>query len=172
MNRPKKYTELSEIDFQKKPEQRAQHESFETAEKIQFKTQYTEQDLNGLSHVKFVSGFAPFLGCPYSSMYTSRPWTVRQYAGFSTAEDSNAFYKRNLKAGQKGLSVAFDLATHRGYDSDHERVQGDVGKAGVAIDTIEDMKTLFDEIPLNEMSVSMTMNGAVLPIMAFYIAVV
>ena len=170
MNRPKKYTELSEIDFQKKPEQRAQHESFETAEKIQFKTQYTEQDLNGLSHVKFVSGFAPFLGGPYSSMYTSRPWTVRQYAGFSTAEDSNAFYKRNLKAGQKGLSVAFDLATHRGYDSDHERVQGDVGKAGVAIDTIEDMKTLFDEIPLNEMSVSMTMNGAVLPIMAFYIA--
>ena len=170
MNRPKKYTELSEIDFQKKPEQRTQHESFETAEKIQFKTQYTEQDLNGLSHVKFVSGFAPFLGGPYSSMYTSRPWTVRQYAGFSTAEDSNAFYKRNLKAGQKGLSVAFDLATHRGYDSDHERVQGDVGKAGVAIDTIEDMKTLFDEIPLNEMSVSMTMNGAVLPIMAFYIA--
>tara|TARA_B100000575_G_C23129256_1_gene654723 strand:- start:27 stop:2165 length:2139 start_codon:yes stop_codon:yes gene_type:complete len=170
MNRPKKYTELSEIDFQKKPEQRAQHELFETAEKIQFKTQYTEQDLNGLSHVKFVSGFAPFLGGPYSSMYTSRPWTVRQYAGFSTAEDSNAFYKRNLKAGQKGLSVAFDLATHRGYDSDHERVQGDVGKAGVAIDTIEDMKTLFDEIPLNEMSVSMTMNGAVLPIMAFYIA--
>ena len=170
MNKPKKYTELSEIDFQKKPEQRAQHESFETAEKIQFKTQYTEQDLNGLSHVKFVSGFAPFLGGPYSSMYTSRPWTVRQYAGFSTAEDSNAFYKRNLKAGQKGLSVAFDLATHRGYDSDHERVQGDVGKAGVAIDTIEDMKTLFDEIPLNEMSVSMTMNGAVLPIMAFYIA--
>jgi len=170
MNKPKKYTELSEIDFQKKPEQRAQHELFETAEKIQFKTQYTEQDLNGLSHVKFVSGFAPFLGGPYSSMYTSRPWTVRQYAGFSTAEDSNAFYKRNLKAGQKGLSVAFDLATHRGYDSDHERVQGDVGKAGVAIDTIEDMKTLFDEIPLNEMSVSMTMNGAVLPIMAFYIA--
>ena len=170
MNRPKKYTELSEIDFQKKPEQRAQHELFETAEKIQFKTQYTEQDLNGLSHVKFVSGFAPFLGGPYSSMYTSRPWTVRQYAGFSTAEDSNAFYKRNLKAGQKGLSVAFDLATHRGYDSDHERVQGDVGKAGVAIDSIEDMKTLFNEIPLNEMSVSMTMNGAVLPIMAFYIA--
>ena len=102
-------------------------------------------------------------------MYTSRPWTVRQYAGFSTAEDSNAFYKRNLKAGQKGLSVAFDLATHRGYDSDHERVQGDVGKAGVAIDSIEDMKTLFNEIPLDKMSVSMTMNGAVLPIMAFYI---
>ncbi len=170
MNRPKKYTELSESDFKNKSEKEAHIESFETAEKIQFKTQYTEQDLNGLRHVKFVSGIAPFLGGPYSSMYTSRPWTVRQYAGFSTAEDSNAFYKRNLKAGQKGLSVAFDLATHRGYDSDHERVQGDVGKAGVAIDSIEDMKTLFNEIPLNEMSVSMTMNGAVLPIMAFYIA--
>ena len=170
MNRPKKYTELSESDFKNKSEKEAHIESFETAEKIQFKTQYTEQDLNGLCHVKFVSGIAPFLGGPYSSMYTSRPWTVRQYAGFSTAEDSNAFYKRNLKAGQKGLSVAFDLATHRGYDSDHERVQGDVGKAGVAIDSIEDMKTLFNEIPLNEMSVSMTMNGAVLPIMAFYIA--
>ena len=170
MNRPKKYRELSESDFKNKSEKEAHIESFETAEKIQFKTQYTEQDLNGLRHVKFVSGIAPFLGGPYSSMYTSRPWTVRQYAGFSTAEDSNAFYKRNLKAGQKGLSVAFDLATHRGYDSDHERVQGDVGKAGVAIDSIEDMKTLFNEIPLNEMSVSMTMNGAVLPIMAFYIA--
>ena len=170
MNRPKKYTELSESDFKNKSEKEAHIESFETAEKIQFKSQYSEQDLNGLRHVKFVSGIAPFLGGPYSSMYTSRPWTVRQYAGFSTAEDSNAFYKRNLKAGQKGLSVAFDLATHRGYDSDHERVQGDVGKAGVAIDSIEDMKTLFNEIPLNEMSVSMTMNGAVLPIMAFYIA--
>ena len=170
MNRQKKYTELSESDFKNKSEKETHIESFETAEKIQFKSQYSEQDLNGLRHVKFVSGIAPFLGGPYSSMYTSRPWTVRQYAGFSTAEDSNAFYKRNLKAGQKGLSVAFDLATHRGYDSDHERVQGDVGKAGVAIDSIEDMKTLFNEIPLNEMSVSMTMNGAVLPIMAFYIA--
>lgn len=170
MNRTNKYSALSKEDFKTKSANGKTNDSFETAEKISFKTQYTRQDLNGLQHVKFVSGFAPFLGGPYSSMYTSRPWTVRQYAGFSTAEDSNAFYKRNLKAGQKGLSVAFDLATHRGYDSDHERVQGDVGKAGVAIDSIEDMKTLFNEIPLNEMSVSMTMNGAVLPIMAFYIA--
>ena len=170
MNRTNKYSALSKADFKTKSANGKTNDSFETAEKISFKTQYTRQDLNGLQHVKFVSGFAPFLGGPYSSMYTSRPWTVRQYAGFSTAEDSNAFYKRNLKAGQKGLSVAFDLATHRGYDSDHERVQGDVGKAGVAIDSIEDMKTLFNEIPLNEMSVSMTMNGAVLPIMAFYIA--
>lgn len=170
MNRTNKYTALSKADFKTKSAHGKTSESFETAEKISFKTQYTRQDLNGLNHVKFVSGFAPFLGGPYSSMYTSRPWTVRQYAGFSSAEDSNAFYKRNLKAGQKGLSVAFDLATHRGYDSDHERVKGDVGKAGVAIDSIEDMKTLFNEIPLNKMSVSMTMNGAVLPIMAFYIA--
>ena len=170
MNRTNKYSALSKADFKTKSANGKTNDFFETAEKISFKKQYTRQDLNGLQHVKFVSGFAPFLGGPYSSMYTSRPWTVRQYAGFSTAEDSNAFYKRNLKAGQKGLSVAFDLATHRGYDSDHERVQGDVGKAGVAIDSIEDMKTLFNEIPLNEMSVSMTMNGAVLPIMAFYIA--
>jgi len=170
MNRTNKYSALNEGDFQPKLANGDTSGSFETAEKISFKTQYNQKDLTGLQHVKFVSGFAPFLGGPYSSMYTSRPWTVRQYAGFSTAEDSNAFYKRNLKAGQKGLSVAFDLATHRGYDSDHERVQGDVGKAGVAIDSIEDMKTLFNEIPLNEMSVSMTMNGAVLPIMAFYIA--
>ena len=122
-----------------------------------------------LSHENFVAGIAPFLRGPYSTMYVRRPWTIRQYAGFSTAEDSNAFYRRNLAAGQKGLSVAFDLATHRGYDSDHERVQGDVGKAGVAIDSIEDMKILFDQIPLDQMSVSMTMNGAVLPILAFYI---
>ncbi len=122
-----------------------------------------------LSHENFVAGIAPNLRGPYSTMYVRRPWTVRQYAGFSTAEESNAFYKRNLAAGQKGLSVAFDLATHRGYDSDHPRVTGDVGKAGVAIDTVEDMKVLFDEIPLDKMSVSMTMNGAVLPIMAFYI---
>ena len=114
-------------------------------------------------------GFAPFTRGPYASMYTGRPWTIRQYAGFSTAEESNAFYRRNLAAGQKGLSVAFDLATHRGYDSDHPRVVGDVGKAGVAIDTLEDMKILFDGIPLDEMSVSMTMNGAVLPVLAFYI---
>ena len=120
--------------------------------------------------ISFRSGIAPYLGGPYASMYLSKPWTIRQYAGFSTAEASNAFYRRNLAAGQKGLSVAFDLATHRGYDSDHERVIGDVGKAGVAIDSIEDMNLLFDQIPLDEMSVSMTMNGAVLPIMAFYIA--
>jgi methylmalonyl-CoA mutase len=120
-------------------------------------------------HENFVAGIAPYLRGPYSSMYVRRPWTIRQYAGFSTAEESNAFYLRNLKAGQKGLSVAFDLATHRGYDSDHERVQGDVGKAGVAIDTVEDMKILFNQIPLDKMSVSMTMNGAVLPILAFYI---
>ena len=121
------------------------------------------------SHENFVAGIAPFLRGPYSTMYVRRPWTIRQYAGFSTAEESNAFYRRNLAAGQKGLSVAFDLATHRGYDSDHERVQGDVGKAGVAIDSVEDMKILFDQIPLDKMSVSMTMNGAVLPILAFYI---
>jgi len=121
------------------------------------------------SHEDFVAGIAPNLRGPYSTMYVRRPWTIRQYAGFSTAEESNAFYRRNLAAGQKGLSVAFDLATHRGYDSDHERVQGDVGKAGVAIDSVEDMKVLFDQIPLDKMSVSMTMNGAVLPILAFYI---
>ncbi len=122
-----------------------------------------------MEHLNFVAGIAPNLRGPYSTMYVRRPWTIRQYAGFSTAEESNAFYRRNLAAGQKGLSVAFDLATHRGYDSDHERVVGDVGKAGVAIDSVEDMKILFDEIPLDKMSVSMTMNGAVLPIMAFYI---
>ena len=120
-------------------------------------------------HENFVAGLQPFLRGPYSTMYVRRPWTIRQYAGFSTAKESNAFYRRNLEAGQKGLSVAFDLATHRGYDSDHERVQGDVGKAGVAIDSVEDMKILFDKIPLDQMSVSMTMNGAVLPILAFYI---
>jgi len=128
-----------------------------------------EQKTKDFSHEGFVAGIAPYLRGPYSTMYVRRPWTIRQYAGFSTAEESNAFYKRNLAAGQKGLSVAFDLATHRGYDSDHERVQGDVGKAGVAIDSVEDMKLLFDEIPLDKMSVSMTMNGAVLPILAFYI---
>src|SRR5210317_1203087 len=120
-------------------------------------------------HENYVAGIAPNLRGPYSTMYVRRPWTIRQYAGFSTAEESNAFYRRNLAAGQKGLSVAFDLATHRGYDSDHERVEGDVGKAGVAIDSVLDMKILFDEIPLNKISVSMTMNGAVLPVMAFYI---
>jgi methylmalonyl-CoA mutase len=130
---------------------------------------YKKEGLSNIGHLNFGAGTPPFLRGPYSTMYVRRPWTIRQYAGFSTAEDSNTFYKKNLAAGQKGLSVAFDLPTHRGYDSDHERVVGDVGKAGVAIDSVEDMKILFDEIPLDKMSVSMTMNGAVLPIMAFYI---
>jgi len=143
---------------------------FKTAEQINLKSTYTEKDLDKVEHLGFVAGIPPYLRGPYSTMYVRRPWTIRQYAGFSTAEESNAFYRRNLAAGQKGLSVAFDLPTHRGYDSDHERVVGDVGKAGVAIDTIEDMKVLFDQIPLDKMSVSMTMNGAVLPVMAFYIA--
>jgi len=143
--------------------------SFQTAEGIELKSQYSAIDMESIEHLGFVSGIAPNLRGPYSTMYAIRPWTIRQYAGFSTAEESNAFYKRNLAAGQKGLSVAFDLATHRGYDSDHERVVGDVGKAGVAIDSVEDMKILFNEIPLDKMSVSMTMNGAVLPILAFYI---
>jgi methylmalonyl-CoA mutase len=140
-----------------------------TAEDISIKSVYDKDDLKDVEHLDFVAGIAPHLRGPYSTMYVRRPWTIRQYAGFSTAEESNAFYRRNLAAGQKGLSVAFDLATHRGYDSDHERVVGDVGKAGVAIDSVEDMKMLFDQIPLDKMSVSMTMNGAVLPIMAFYI---
>ena len=138
-------------------------------EQIPIRAAYTPQSREGLEHLDFVSGIPPYLRGPYSSMYAVRPWTIRQYAGFSTAEESNAFYRRNLAAGQKGLSVAFDLATHRGYDSDHERVSGDVGMAGVAIDTVEDMKILFDQIPLDQMSVSMTMNGAVIPIMAFFI---
>ncbi len=140
-----------------------------TMEQIDVKPLYTKDDLEKCEHVDYMSGIPPFLRGPYSTMYVSRPWTVRQYAGFSTAEESNAFYRRNLAAGQRGLSVAFDLATHRGYDSDHYRVEGDVGKAGVAIDSIEDMKILFDQIPLDKMSVSMTMNGAVLPVLAFYI---
>jgi len=143
--------------------------TFSTAEGISVKSQYSKDDVSDLEHLDFAAGIAPNLRGPYSTMYVRRPWTIRQYAGFSTAEESNAFYRRNLAAGQKGLSVAFDLATHRGYDSDHERVVGDVGKAGVAIDSVEDMKVLFDQIPLDKMSVSMTMNGAVLPIMAFYI---
>ena len=143
--------------------------AFKTAEGIAIKNRYSKQDVTALKHLDFAAGIAPHLRGPYATMYVKRPWTIRQYAGFSTAEDSNAFYRRNLAGGQKGLSVAFDLATHRGYDSDHERVVGDVGKAGVAIDSVEDMKILFDQIPLNKMSVSMTMNGAVLPIMAFYI---
>jgi methylmalonyl-CoA mutase len=144
-------------------------EIFNTAESISIKTHYNFEDIKNLKHLDFPAGNPPFLRGPYSTMYVQRPWTIRQYAGFSTAQDSNAFYKKNLKAGQKGLSVAFDLPTHRGYDSDHDRVIGDVGKAGVAIDSVEDMKLLFNDIPLDQMSVSMTMNGAVLPIMAFYI---
>lgn len=144
-------------------------QSWISAEKIKVKPVYSADDVKDVEHLDYASGIPPFLRGPYSTMYVMRPWTVRQYAGFSTAEESNAFYRRNLAAGQKGLSIAFDLATHRGYDSDHPRVVGDVGKAGVAIDSIADMKILFDQIPLDQMSVSMTMNGAVLPILAFYI---
>ncbi len=144
-------------------------ERWMTTEQIPVKSVHSEKDLEDLEHLSYAAGIPPYLRGPYSTMYVMRPWTIRQYAGFSTAEESNAFYRRNLAAGQKGLSVAFDLATHRGYDSDHERVVGDVGKAGVAIDSILDMKILFDDIPLDKMSVSMTMNGAVLPVMAFYI---
>jgi len=143
--------------------------SWMTSEQIAVKGVYTAADLEGMEHLNYAAGIAPFLRGPYSTMYVQKPWTIRQYAGFSTAEESNAFYRRNLAAGQKGLSVAFDLATHRGYDADHPRVVGDVGKAGVSICSVEDMKVLFDQIPLNKMSVSMTMNGAVLPILAFYI---
>ena len=143
--------------------------SWMTPELIPVKPVYTKEDLEGMEHLNYAAGIAPYLRGPYSTMYVMQPWTIRQYAGFSTAEESNAFYRRNLAAGQKGLSVAFDLATHRGYDSDHPRVVGDVGKAGVAIDSILDMKILFDQIPLDKMSVSMTMNGAVLPVLAFYI---
>ncbi len=148
---------------------KAENSEWLTPEKIVVKTNYNESDLEGLEHLNYAAGIAPFLRGPYSTMYVQKPWTIRQYAGFSTAEESNAFYRRNLAAGQKGLSVAFDLATHRGYDADHPRVVGDVGKAGVSICSVEDMKILFDQIPLNKMSVSMTMNGAVLPVMAFYI---
>lgn len=152
-----------------KAKENAAAENFVTAEGIELKQNYSEQDIEELDHLDFGAGFPPFLRGPHTTMYVQKPWTIRQYSGFSTAEESNAFYKKNLKAGQEGLSIAFDLATHRGYDSDHERVTGDVGKAGVAIDTVEDFKILFDQIPLDKMSVSMTMNGAVLPIMAFYI---
>ena len=144
-------------------------EGWTTAEQIPVKPVFTKDDISGMEHLAYAAGLPPYLRGPYSAMYVMQPWTIRQYAGFSTAEESNAFYRRNLAAGQKGLSVAFDLATHRGYDSDHERVEGDVGKAGVAIDSVLDMNILFDRIPLNKMSVSMTMNGAVLPVMAFYI---
>ena len=147
----------------------APKEDWLTAERIPVKENYTAADLEGMEHLNYAAGIAPFLRGPYSTMYVMRPWTIRQYAGFSTAEESNAFYRRNLAAGQKGLSVAFDLATHRGYDADHPRVVGDVGKAGVSICSVEDMKVLFNGIPLDKMSVSMTMNGAVLPVLAFYI---
>lgn len=157
--------QLKDIDIQTAKKQT----NYSTAEKIDLKNFYDAQDKADVEHLNFNPGIPPYARGPYASMYAIRPWTIRQYAGFSTAEESNAFYRRNLAAGQKGLSVAFDLATHRGYDSDHERVVGDVGKAGVAIDSIEDMKVLFDQIPLDQMSVSMTMNGAVIPIMAFYI---
>src|SRR6478752_4898494 len=157
------------LDGLPKTEKQPSTDRFLTAEGIEVKPTYSQKDIENIEHLDFGAGFAPNLRGPYATMYVRRPWTIRQYAGFSTAEESNAFYRRNLAAGQKGLSVAFDLATHRGYDSDHERVVGDVGKAGVAIDSVEDMKILFDHIPLDQMSVSMTMNGAVLPIMAFYI---
>ena len=157
-----------ELNLERKIAQRSER-IWMSPEQIEIRENYSSKDIKDTEHIGFISGIAPNLRGPYASMYVTRPWTIRQYAGFSTAEESNAFYRRNLKAGQKGLSVAFDLATHRGYDSDHERVLGDVGKAGVAIDSVEDMKILFDKIPLNKMSVSMTMNGAVLPIMSFYI---
>ena len=162
--------DFSKIELESKPAgEGISEKTWLTAEQIQVKPQYTANDLARLEHLEYAAGIPPFLRGPYSTMYVMRPWTIRQYAGFSTAEESNAFYRRNLAAGQKGLSVAFDLATHRGYDSDHDRVPGDVGKAGVAIDSVEDMKVLFNQIPLDQMSVSMTMNGAVLPVMAFYI---
>ncbi len=170
-----KKPQFENIDFgsdtQTKGVESKQHTvtSFQTNEQIPVKSLYTEKDYTGIEFLDFTPGKPPYLRGPYATMYVKKPWTIRQYAGFSTAEESNAFYRRNLAAGQKGLSVAFDLATHRGYDSDHPRVVGDVGKAGVAIDSILDMKKLFDGIPLDKMSVSMTMNGAVLPIMAFYI---
>jgi len=168
------YSDLSSLSPTKKgfcewEEENDLKKDWVTPERIPIKSAYTKEDLAGMEHLNYAAGLPPFLQGPYSGMYPMLPWTIRQYAGFSTAEESNAFYRRNLAAGQKGLSVAFDLATHRGYDSDHERVAGDVGKAGVAVDSILDMKLLFDQIPLNKMSVSMTMNGAVLPIMAFYI---
>ena len=170
-----KVTDFTKMSFQDTfsttilPERKEFDAVWDTLENIKMKPLYTDSDLNHVEHLGFVSGMAPFLRGPYPAMYVSQPWTIRQYAGFSTAEESNAFYRRNLAAGQKGLSIAFDLATHRGYDSDHPRVEGDVGKAGVAVDSILDMKLLFDGIPLDKMSVSMTMNGAVLPILAFYI---
>ncbi|MFL2638026.1 MAG: methylmalonyl-CoA mutase [Flavobacteriaceae bacterium] len=169
MNRKNfKNINLKKLDFSKSFIKR-KSEKFLTSESINLKSYYSKDDLKNLEQIDFGAGIEPFLRGPYSTMYITKPWTIRQYAGYSTAEESNMFYKRNLKSGQKGLSVAFDLPTHRGYNSDNKRVYGDVGKAGVAIDSVEDMKILFNEIPLDKMSVSMTMNGAVLPIMAFYI---
>jgi len=163
--------DFSKIPFKISGAHEAEEQGAEwlSAEHIAIKQSYSVEDLKSLEHLEYAAGIPPYLRGPYSTMYVLRPWTIRQYAGFSTAEESNRFYRRNLAAGQKGLSVAFDLPTHRGYDSDHERVRGDVGKSGVAVDSILDMKILFDHIPLDRMSVSMTMNGAVLPIMAFYI---
>lgn len=160
---------FASVDASKWVADKGIHADWVTPELISVKPIYTKEDLEGMEHLGYASGLPPFLRGPYSGMYAMRPWTIRQYAGFSTASESNAFYRRNLASGQKGLSVAFDLATHRGYDADHPRVVGDVGKAGVSICSVEDMKVLFDGIPLNKMSVSMTMNGAVLPILAFYI---
>lgn len=176
MSKRPKFTDIDPLkvtvpsrDKQKWEKENGISPKWETPERIHLKSVYSREDLKGMEHLQYAAGIPPFLRGPYSAMYTMKPWTIRQYAGFSTAEESNAFYRRNLAAGQKGLSVAFDLATHRGYDSDHERVVGDVGKAGVAVDSVQDMKILFDQIPLREMSVSMTMNGAVLPVLAFYI---
>ncbi|WP_335872665.1 methylmalonyl-CoA mutase [Bacillus sp. 2205SS5-2] len=169
MKKKPDFSKLRPVHSELKANEIGKNSTFTTNEGIAVKSFYSENDTTTFQHLDDVPGMAPYTRGPYPTMYTSRPWTVRQYAGFSTAEESNQFYRRNLAMGQKGLSVAFDLATHRGYDSDHPRVEGDVGKAGVAIDSIKDMKILFDEIPLNQMSVSMTMNGAVLPIMAFYI---
>ena len=167
---PRKDLQKLQLTEKQSSHKKTEHtDTFKTPEEIEIKTSYSKEDISEAEHLNFAAGIPPYLRGPYSTMYVSRPWTIRQYAGFSTAEESNAFYRRNLAAGQKGLSVAFDLPTHRGYDSDHDRVVGDVGKAGVAIDSVEDMKILFDQIPLDKMSVSMTMNGAVLPIMAFYI---
>jgi methylmalonyl-CoA mutase len=168
MKRPD-FSALEWDDLERKVEKGLALRQWPSAEGIDIKSLFQAADLAGMTHMSFPAGLPPFSRGPYSTMYAVRPWTIRQYSGFSTAEESNAFYRRNLAQGQKGLSVAFDLATHRGYDSDHERVAGDVGKAGVAIDIAEDMKILFDQIPLDQMSVSMTMNGAVIPIMAFYI---
>lgn len=163
---PDKWTELAEKELKGKS---IDSLYWKTPEGIEVKPLYTARDMENLSHLGTLPGFEPYTRGPRATMYAGRPWTIRQYAGFSTAKESNEFYRKNLAAGQKGLSIAFDLATHRGYDSDHPRVAGDIGKAGVAIDSVEDMKILFDQIPLDRMSVSMTMNGAVLPILAGYI---